>query len=586
MGAVLRLPVARLGRVLVVGSNLPAAETDFDCEVAADLEHAVRLLANPENRVSVVVFHRSPNSVAECTAQLEEVLLASPNTALLFVGDQEPEVHNLQPFFLPADADHTTIVQLLRLACERDMALDGLGAATRSQQRSVATLLNQVALRQEAERQSYRHANYDLCTGLPNRRLFEQRLYRAVHRDRGLAAVVGVVALGIDNLPFLISALGHDTADEMLARIAERLRHALEPGSLAGRLPYGEFWLLLTELDDEGEAEACTRTIMRTIEEPMTLSSGRRVDIRCRAGLALATDDEATPQTLMRCAMAALNRTNKRGSYFEIDDKTLMTSAEEKLVMEAELRAGLEQQEFVLHYQPLVDLSHGDIDGFEALIRWQHPKRGQIPPLKFIPVAEESGLIIPIGRWVLQQALREQLKMQAYRDRPVTMSVNVSAAQLHGSDLCDDVRQALAVTGADPTMLKLELTESELMRNPESAARTLAELRQLEIQVFIDDFGTGYSSLSYLQRLPVDALKIDRSFVVEMLSSPDAQAIVRTIVALARSLNLKVVAEGVERTEELQVLKALGCDFGQGYFFSRPTSFDAVVDLLQQDPRW
>ncbi len=595
MGVVLELPVKRAyrtPRILLIGPPLDTISNDtaFDCDVVEHIGLAVNILNSQPDRLVLVVLHLTDQQDVNTTiSQLYAMLDDNGNIRVLVICPTEPthmQEQNARTIHLSNSSDSRLIRQTVSLVCEHANALDGLDAATQAQRRGLSTLLDQVSLRQEAERQAYRHAHYDSCTELPNRRLFEQRLERALRRDPCQTPTICVVAISIDNLSFLTSALGHDTTDEMLARIANRLRHALDPGCIAGRLDYGDFWLLLTNLKDEGEAEACARTIMRTAEEPMTLSNGRRVDIRCRTGSAIAIPERSTSKSLMRCAMAALNRATECGKFFETADETLMTSAEEKLQTEAELRAGLDGGEFVLHYQPLVSLRDGRIDGFEALIRWQHPRRGMVPPMQFIPVAEESNLIIPIGRWVLQEALREQMKMESLQKRPISMSVNVSAAQLHGSNLIDDVCQALSMTGADPTRLKLELTESELMRDPKNAAATLAELRALHIQVFIDDFGTGYSSLSYLQRLPVDALKIDRSFVVEMLNSADAQAIVRTIIALACSLNLQVVAEGIERAEELHVLRALGCDFGQGYFFSKPTSFESAVQLLQEDKRF
>jgi predicted signal transduction protein with EAL and GGDEF domain len=356
----------------------------------------------------------------------------------------------------------------------------------------------------------------------------------------------------------------------------------MRPGDTVSRLGGDEFTVLLDDLKDAEEAEAVAERLQRELAPAFNLG-GHEVFTTVSIGIALSAEDYHRPEDILRDADTAMYRAKQLGkARHEVFDQAMHARAMDRLGLERDMRGAVERAELFLQYQPIVSLATGALRGFEALVRWRHPERGVIPPAKFIPIAEETGMIIPIGKWVLDEACRQMSRWQKLSrlDGPLPVSVNLSGKQFLQSDLLEQVREVLRETGLDPRGLKLEITETVVMENIETATQTLEQLRALGVELSIDDFGTGYSSLSYLQRFPVSTLKIDRSFVSRMNESDGTAQIVRTIMKLAQNLGMDVVAEGVETEGQRAQLRDFECEFGQGYFFSRPMDVDAAEALL------
>ncbi|MDP9348672.1 MAG: EAL domain-containing protein [Gemmatimonadota bacterium] len=438
--------------------------------------------------------------------------------------------------------------------------------------------------RRDVEEQLRHDALHDPLTGLPNRHLFMERLARAIlHAREREDYLFAVLFLDLDRFKVVNDSLGHHVGDDLLAVVARRLAGCLRPEDTVSRFGGDEFAILLTDITGAAAARVAER-ILGEISAPINLQ-GYDVFTSASIGIALSSSAYGRPEYLVRNADMAMYRAKAAGKRrVEVFDRAMHAQVLLRLQQETDLRRALQRDELRLFYQPIVDLGSGRIDGVEALVRWEHPDRGWIPPGDFIPTAEETGLIHGIGQWVLEEACRT---LQRWRDgRPLTVSVNLSGRQLAQPDLVEQVARTLRDTGADPRGLKLEVTESVVVENPESAAETLRSFRALGIEMYMDDFGTGYSSLSYLHRLPLDALKIDRSFVSRIGVDPEGTVVVRTIATLAHSLGLSVVAEGVETPEQLRILRELGCEYAQGYLFSRPVDAEATRALLETDPRW
>jgi diguanylate cyclase (GGDEF)-like protein/PAS domain S-box-containing protein len=420
-------------------------------------------------------------------------------------------------------------------------------------------------------------AIHDPLTGLPNRLLFVDRLRRALaaadEHDR-----VAVLFLDLDHFKMVNDSLGHPAGDRLLVALADRLRAAIRPHDTVARFGGDEFTVLCTGVPDELVAHDLAQRIATTVAEPITLAEGE-VFVTGSVGIALSGDELETPETLLRNADAAMYRAKEKGrARAEVFRSDAHDRAVHHLRTGNELHHALDRGELRLHYQPIVNLEIGRITGFEALLRWEHPQRGLVGPDEFVGLAEETGLVVPIGSWVLEEACRQAAHWRA-NGSDVSMSVNLSPRQLAEPGLTDDVGRVLHLTGIDPDALWLEITESTLMRDAESAVRALRALRALGVRLAVDDFGTGYSSLVYLKRLPLDVLKIDRSFVVD-LSRHDDAVIVRSTIELAHDLGLEVVAEGVETDEAGRLLERMGCDRAQGFFYGRPMSADACAEWL------
>jgi diguanylate cyclase (GGDEF)-like protein/PAS domain S-box-containing protein len=429
--------------------------------------------------------------------------------------------------------------------------------------------------RRVAEQQLHHDAFHDALTGLPNRALFMDHLKLAIARSqRAERKMFAVLYLDLDRFKVINDSLGHTIGDQLLVGIADRLKFNLRPGDTVARLGGDEFTVLIEDIAEEKEAIQVAERIQKEMCSPFTLS-GREVFTTVSMGIAPSATGYDRAEDILRDADTAMYRAKSLGkARYEIFDKAMHARAINLLQLETDMRRALEREEFLIHYQPIVALEDFRLCGFEALVRWQHPERGFISPMDFIPVAEETGMIIPLGEWVLREACRQMNIWQTMFpvNPPLFMSVNLSSKQFTQSNLINSVAYILDETGIYPTSLKLEITESVVMENIEVATEMLRQLRALGVQLSIDDFGTGYSSLSYVHRFPIDTLKIDRSFVSRMSENNENTEIVRTIVVLAQNLGMDVVAEGVETKEQLAMLRQLGCEYGQGYYFSKPVS--------------
>ena len=437
--------------------------------------------------------------------------------------------------------------------------------------------------RRRAEEQLLHDAMHDGLTGLPNRALFLDRLKLAIARAKRRDTYhFSVLFLDLDRFKTINDSLGHLIGDQLLVGIARRLETCLRDGDTAARLGGDEFTILLDDMGDADDVLAVTERIRDELARPFNLG-GHEVFTSVSVGVAPSTVGYDRPDEVLRDADTAMYRAKALGRGRNVVfDREMHARAVNLLQLETDLRRAVERREFQIHYQPIVMLDTGRLHGFEALVRWRHPKHGLISPMDFIPVAEETGLIVPIGQWVLAEACRQTREWQRRfpAHPPLSISVNLSTRQFTQPDLVEQVREVLEETGLDPRCLKLEITESVVMENSAAAAEMLGRLRALGLELSIDDFGTGYSSLSYLHRFPVSALKIDRSFVNQMRDNDENTELVRTIITLARTLGMEVVAEGVETERQLAQLKALECERGQGYYFSKPMEAAAAEGFL------
>jgi diguanylate cyclase (GGDEF)-like protein/PAS domain S-box-containing protein len=443
-------------------------------------------------------------------------------------------------------------------------------------------VVQNITERKELEAQLTRQAFHDPVTGLANRALFRDRVAHAMRRDVRDHGRAAVLLLDLDGFKTVNDSFGHETGDRLLTAVGARLATCLRGSDTVARLGGDEFGILTEDIDSDGEAVGVAERIVAALRAPIVVDE-KEVFVGASIGIAHSRDAQ-TAEDLLRNADVAMYTAKSDGKgRYTVFETAMHARVVERQQIEADLRLALERNELRLVYQPIVRLETGAVTGVEALLRWDHPTRGAIPPGRFIGVAEDTGLIVPIGRWVLNEACRQAAEWRA-RDRGAqfTMSVNISGRQLEDPHLIDDIRTALETTGLPPRSLLLEITESVIMHDTELTLARLTALKALGVRLAIDDFGTGYSSLSYLQRFPMDVIKIDKSFTDGIAQGPHDAALVRTIVSLSETLRLRTVAEGIEGREQCALLAQMGCELGQGYLFAKPLPACAMGAMLAE----
>ncbi len=446
---------------------------------------------------------------------------------------------------------------------------------------AIANVLANAIERRRTEERTQHEALHDALTGLPNRSLFLDRLQHALSVAARRRTAIAVLFLDLDQFKLVNDSLGHAAGDELLAAVAPQIEQALRPGDTVARFGGDEFAVLAEDVGDERGATRIAERIAEALARPFILRE-REHFVSASIGISIGTGNE-DPEALIRDADSALYRAKDHGrGGYEIFDEVMRSRVIQHMQTENDLRRALQRNEFVVHYQPVVRLADGVVASMEALLRWNHPERGLIGPLGFIPVAEESRLIVPIGRWVIEQACRQAAAWQRLRPdaAPVGVGVNLSARQLADPELVQHLERSIGANGIEPSTLWLELTESSLLDDTTSVEGTLGSLHRLGVRLVLDDFGVGFSSLGYLKRLPLSMVKLDRSFVENVIDSPHEAAIVRAVSEMAETIGLSVVAEGVETEEQVRVARDLGCGFAQGFHFSEPVPASYVEGLL------
>jgi len=446
----------------------------------------------------------------------------------------------------------------------------------------VHTTVVDISDRKRAEEQIEFHAYHDVLTNLPNRKLFTDRLTQSISRARRSGKSLAVMFVDLDHFKSINDTLGHEMGDELLLEMAKRLSANVREYDTVARLGGDEFTIILSELRQPEDAVNVAEKVRSAVEQPLSIA-GTSIEVSASIGIALYPDDGTDAESLLRNADSAMYRAKEAGrNTYQLCTDDMKRRAVERLSLETRLRRAITEGQLVLHYQPQISLTNGSVVGVEALVRWNDPERGLVHPSAFIPLAEESRLILPLGEWVLRSACTQ---MRAWQDAGLEvpmMSVNLSLRQFQQYDIVQAVRHVLNETGLDASALELEITETAAMQNAESTVEVLQALRELGVSIAIDDFGTGYSSLNYLKRFPITAVKIDRAFVRDLATSEGDAAIVSAVVGIARALKLRVIAEGVETQEQLSFLRRRNCDAAQGYLFSRPVAAATLPDCLAE----
>jgi diguanylate cyclase (GGDEF)-like protein/PAS domain S-box-containing protein len=583
-GGVVVLLMRRSSRAMQASARLKG-------EQAALGRSEARFRALVQNGAELVAILTPDGALRYCSSSAE-VLLGVSTSSLIdtpLLLRVHPEDHDAVQTLLDSAAADASISHRaeFRVLCSDGswLHLEGICRDMRAEPDIAGLVLNarDVTERKRLESELAHRAYYDALTELPNRALLVDRLGQALARTSRSGRPMAVLFIDLDGFKLVNDGLGHQLGDQLLTVVGQRLRACLRGGDTAARLGGDEFVILLENLASPEIATSLARRTLDALSRPIVLNS-HEVFVGASVGLAVTTGADAIePDELLRRADLAMYEAKKQGAgriaQFDLE---MAGRSLERLELDADLRRALDREEFCLYYQPIVELPSGRINGVEALLRWCHPQRGLIPPMEFLPLAEQSGVIVPICRWVLNEACR-QARVWTHHlpyGTPFVMSVNLSGRQFQDPHLVDDVAAALRDSQLPPERLKLEVTESTAVETGIGAIQTLQALKGLGVLLAIDDFGTGYSSLSYLKHFRVDTLKVDRSFIEGMEHDPQDVAIVKSVVALARSLDLSVTAEGVETPEQLELLNAIACDEAQGYLFARPQPADSISALL------
>ena len=437
--------------------------------------------------------------------------------------------------------------------------------------------------------ENFRHAAFhDALTGLPNRNFFIDTLKGLLQKCRENSEInFAVLFLDLKSFKTINDSLGHSIGDRLIKNVAKRLSNVVREDDMVGRFSGDKFGIILTDLLSREEATGFADRLAKRLAEPYTLD-GRQVFTSAKVGIAYGNSKYPEAEDILRDADIAMYYAKENAENYVIFDQKMHIRAVTRLQLETDLRFAIERNEFELYYQPIIGLDTAALVGFEALVRWNHPQRGLVPPNEFIPISESTGLIIPMTVQILYQACTQVVKWQerSGSGQPLSIAVNLSGKHFGHPALVEQIKTVISETGIDPASLKLELTESAVMDNAETAILMLKQIKETGVQISIDDFGTGYSSLSYLHRFPIDLLKVDRSFVSAMEENTENGEIVRTVIALAKALNLKVVAEGIESIHQFHQLRILGCEYGQGYLFSKPLPVADIERMLEDNNRW
>ncbi len=471
-------------------------------------------------------------------------------------------------------------------AKELGVGAEVLSLALAALQRTLDITLIQVgeffeSERHRADEQLAFLATHDALTGLPNRTLILDRVEQMLARSRRSQAPVAALFIDLDNFKAINDTLGHGVGDELLRAVAARLDGVVRAADALGRLGGDEFVVISEDLSIAAGPELIAERLLDALDQPFKLGAGNETRVTVTASIGIAVSEKAEPADLLRDADIAMYRAKWDGkNRYVVFETSMQDKVQNHMELEMDLREALENEEFFLAYQPTLNLSNMTPNGVEALIRWEHPVRGVVQPDDFIPLLEETGLIVEVGKWVLDEACAQ---VAAWRQAsyPIGIAVNVSGRQLDTDQLIGDIEGALSHSGLDPGALTIEITETTLMRNVEATARRLTAVKALGVRIAIDDFGTGYSSLAHLQRFPVDALKIDRSFILGLQNNQEGETLIHTLVQLGKSLSIETFAEGIEQQQELSLLQDEDCDSGQGFLFARPLDVQATEEFLR-----
>jgi diguanylate cyclase (GGDEF)-like protein len=544
--------------------------------MAFELVHAARLsdaLSMSQPMDPDVILLQIGESDLPRLASLTQARMAAPLVPIVVMSDVDDEAVALKALQSGARG------YLVRAESSARLLVTTLGAALES---------HRMILQLNTARERARHlATHDQLTGLANRSLFHDRLSQAVSAARRSRQKLAVLFVDLDGFKSINDTLGHAVGDGLLRAIARRLASCLRETDTAGRLGGDEFAVLLTNLTNELDAATVARKLLASLSEPIEFRR-QSTSIRCSIGIATFPRDANEPEDLIKRADTAMYHAKERGgNRFDFYTDDMNAAIQRRVALEDRLRTALDEDQLLVYYQPQFDLTRGRIMGAEALLRWQHPELGLVSPSHFLPIAEETGLIVPIGDWILREACNQNARWNQEGHRGLRVSVNVSSQQFLEAGFADVVRNALGDSGLPPVSLELEITESSLLRDVEITVNTLRRLKDLGVRLAIDDFGTGYSAMAYLKRLPIDVLKIDQSFIRALTTDPADATITETIVQLASGLNLTSIAEGVETLEQLLLLGSYGCNRMQGYLFGKPVPASIFEQWLDNPPfRW